>query len=84
VDGSRRLGWGCRVRQAGQPAGAGRCCRLASCQSARSMAYQATTVPAIGSSPWKRRPHLSITRREAALAAMVTLMIRASPTVSKP
>src|SRR6266545_4191408 len=57
---------------------------LASCQSARSMAYQATTVPAMGSSPWKRRPHFSITRRDAALVAMVALMIRSRPTVSKP
>src|SRR4030095_1198352 len=48
-----------------------------------SIAYQATTVPAIGSSPWKRSPHFSITRRDAALVAMVALMIRSSPTVSK-
>lgn len=34
---------------------------------ARSMAYQATTVPARDSSFWKRRPHFSMTRREAAL-----------------
>ncbi len=39
-------------------------------QSARSMAYQATTVPVIASSPWKRRPHFSITRRHALLVAM--------------
>jgi hypothetical protein len=51
------------------------CCRPAR-QSAQSIAYQATTVPAMGNSPWKRSPHFSITRREAALVAMVALMIR--------
>jgi hypothetical protein len=30
----------------------------------------------MGNSPWKRSPHFSITRREAALVAMVALMIR--------
>ena len=38
----------------------------------------------MGSSPWKRRPHFSMTRREAALVAMVALMIRSNPTVSRP
>jgi hypothetical protein len=45
-------------------------------QSAWSIAYQATTVPAIANSPWKRSPHFAITRRDAALVAMVALMIR--------
>jgi hypothetical protein len=52
--------------------------------SARSIAYQATVVPAIASSPWNRSPHFSITRREAVLVAMVALMIRSNPTVSNP
>ena len=77
----RSWGAGCL---AGEPAGAAWLRWSAFCQSARSMAYQATTVPAMGNSPWKRRPHFSITRREAALVAMVALMIRSRPTVSKP
>jgi hypothetical protein len=48
------------------------------------MAYQATVVPAMASSPWKLSPHFSITRREAVLVAMVALMIRSKPTVSNP
>jgi hypothetical protein len=38
----------------------------------------------MGSSPWKRSPHFSITRRDGALVAMVVLMIRSNPTASKP
>jgi hypothetical protein len=54
------------------------------CQSARSIAYQATLVPAIATSPWKRNPHFAITRRHAALVAIVALMIRSSPATSNP
>jgi hypothetical protein len=59
-------------------------CHLACLPVGAVMAYQATTVPAMGSSPWNRRPHFSITRRDAALVAMVALMIRSSPTASNP
>jgi len=57
--------------------------RLA-CQSARSMAYQATRAPLWVNSSWKVRPHFSITRRDAALSARAVLMIRFRPTTSNP